>query len=260
MPIANVQDAREIECSLKAILPVSDAGDADTAAQAIRALFVETLDFDYADWLVRLKGADFSLPPDARLLARRDDISVLYAPLDDADGNQVTSATASVAAKVIGDTIADEPLLLFTNRDRDQLHVVYPDLSSSRPSLQRMVVHRDQPRRTVVQQIANLWHDYGELGKPMGAAVRSAFNVQPVTEALFKDYRPAYAAAVALLADQLERQDAEQFTQALFNRLLFTHFSAARAGSSSTATPTTSTPFGETTKPMPSSPISTATG
>ena len=107
MPIANVQDAREVERSLQAIL---SAPDADTAAQAIRTLFVETLDFDYADRLVSLNGADPNLPSDARLLARRDGVSALYVPLDEADGNQVTGAIASAAARVIGGAIADEPL------------------------------------------------------------------------------------------------------------------------------------------------------
>ena len=221
MPIANIQDAREVEGSLRDILAASSA---DAASASIRTLFVETLDFDYAGQLVPLNGADTNLPADARLLARRDGISALYVPLDEADGNNVTSAVASAAAKVIGDTIADEPLLLFTSRDHDQLHVIYPDLSGSRPALQRMVAHREQPRRTVVQQIANLWNDYGVLGKPLGEAVRRAFSVQPVTDAFFKDYKAAYDDAVALLADQLEQQDAEQFAQTLFNRLLFTQF------------------------------------
>ena len=140
MPIANIQDAREVEGSLQAILYSTDA---DTAAQAIRTLFVETLDFDYAGQLVPLNGADPNLPSDARLVARRDGISALHVPLDGADGNHVTGAVASATAKVIGDTIADEPLLLFTSRDHDQLHIIYPDLSGSRPALQRMVVHRE---------------------------------------------------------------------------------------------------------------------
>ena len=221
MPIANIQDAREVEGSLRDILAASSA---DAASASIRTLFVETLDFDYADRLVPLNGADPNLPSDARLVARRDGISALHVPLDGANGNQVTSAIASAAAKVIGDTIADEPLLLFTSRDHDQLHIICPDLSGSRPALQRMVAHREQPRRTLIQQIANLWHEYGVLGKPLGDAIRNAFNVHPVTEAFFKDYKAAYDAAVELLAHQLERKDAEQFTQTLFNRLLFTHF------------------------------------
>ena len=221
MPIANIQDAREVERSLRGIL---SAPDADGAPQAVRTLFVEPLDFDYADLRVPLNGADANLPSDARLLARRDGVSALYIPLDGADGNRVTGAVASAAARVIGGAVADEPLLLFTGRDRDELHVIYPDLSGRRPKLQRMVFHRDRPSRTVVQQIANLWHDYGVLGKPMGEAVRNAFDVQPVTAEFFRDYKASYDDAVTLIASRLDRADAEQFAQTLFNRLLFVHF------------------------------------
>ena len=222
MPIANIQDAHEVERGLQTILT---APDADERARAIRTLFVETLDFDHADVLVPLGAAkDLNLPSDARLLARRGGFSVLYIPLERADDNRVTTTTASVAAKVIGDEIADEPLLLFTNRDCDELHIIYPDLSGSRPRLQRMVAHRGQPGRTVVQQVANLWHDYGESGMTMGEAVRNAFSVQPVTDAFFRDYKAAYDDAVSLIAANIERVYAEQFTQTLFNRLLFVHF------------------------------------
>ena len=222
MPIANIQDAHEIERGLQTILT---AHDADGRAREIRKLFVETLDFDHADVLVTLGATkDPNLPPDARLLARRGGFSVLYIPLEQADDNRVKTTMASAAAKVIGDQITEEPLLLFTNRDCDELHIIYPDLSGSRPRLQRMVAHRRQPGRTVVQQIANLWHDYGVSGKTMGEAVRNAFSVQPVTDAFFRDYKASYDDAVSLIAANIERVYAEQFTQTLFNRLLFVHF------------------------------------
>ena len=222
MPIANIHDAREVERGLGAIF---DARDTDDRARAIRSMFVETLDFDQTDRLVPLDAAkDRNLPSDARLLASRNGFSILYIPMDDAENNRVNAITASAAAKVIGDTIADEPLLLFTNRNCDQLHVIYPDLSGSRPRLQRMVAHRGHPGRTVVEQIANLWHDYGELGTTMGEAVSNAFNVEPVTSAFFRDYKNAYDDAVSLIAVKVRQGDAEQFTQTLFNRLLFVHF------------------------------------
>ena len=222
MPIANIQDAHGVERSLQTIL---NAPDDDGRARAIRTLFVENLDFDHADLTLALGAANnANLPSDARLLARRAGFSVLYISLDGAEDNRVKTATATAAAKVIGDTIADEPLLLFTNLDCDQLHLIYPDLSGNQPRLQRMVVHRGQPARTVVQQIANLWHDYGESGRTMGEAVRNAFSVQPVTDAFFRDYKSAYDAAVSLIATNIGQANAEQFTQTLFNRLLFIHF------------------------------------
>lgn len=222
MPIANIQDAREVERGLRAIF---DATDTDDRARAIRSLFVETLDFDQMDRRVPLEVAkDRNLPSDARLLARRSGFSVLYIPMDGAESNRVNTITASAAAKVIGGIIADEPLLLFTNRDCDQLHVIYPDLSGSRPRLQRMVAHRGHPGRTVVQQVANLWHDYGELGTTMGEAFGNAFNVEPVTSAFFEEYKAAYDSAVKLIGAKIGQADRDQFTQTLFNRLLFVHF------------------------------------
>ena len=222
MPIINVQDAYEVENSLQAVLT---APSPDDRVQAIRTLFVETLDFDSIDRKVPLGAANNpNLPTDARLLARRGGFSVLYIPLDGTDDNRVKAETASAAAKVIDETIADEPLLQFTNRDCDQLHLIYPDLSGSRPRLSRMVAHRGQPARTVVQQIANLWQDYGESDKTMGEAIRNAFSVQPVTKAFFEDYKAAYDVAVNMIATGIGRSDAEQFTQTLFNRLLFIHF------------------------------------
>ena len=140
MSIANIQDAREVQRGLQKIF---EAKDSDERARAIRSLFVETLDFDQMDLRVPLEAAnDRNLPADARLVARRGGFSVLYIPMDYAETNRVSTATASAAAKVIGNDVADEPLLLFTNRDCDQLHVIYPDLSGSRPRLQRMVAHR----------------------------------------------------------------------------------------------------------------------
>ena len=167
---------------------------------------------------------DPDLPTDARLLARRDGFSILYVSLEGADGDRVKTATASSAAEAVGDAIADEPLLLFTSRDCRQLHVIYPDLSGSRPRLQRLVAHHGQSARTAVEQIANMWHDYGELGKTVGEAVRNAFSVQPVTNAFFKDYKAAYDTAADLIAASIGEDDAGQFTQTLFNRLLFVHF------------------------------------
>ena len=221
MPVADVGDAREVERSMRAVL---DSDNDEDRVRSLRSLFVEILDFQNVDRRVALKDASPDLPDDARLLAQRDGFSVLYIPLDDAENNRVKTATAQAAAKVMGDAIGDEALLIFTNRDCDQLHIIYPDLSASRPRLQRMVYHRDQPNRTVVQQVANLWQDYGKSGKTMGEAVGNAFSVQPVTDAFFADYKAAYDDAVARVAEHLGQTKAEQFTQTLFNRLLFVHF------------------------------------
>ena len=226
MAIANIQDAQEVERSLQAILT---APDIDARIQATRTLFVEILDYDYADQRVSLESAgNNQLPTEARIVARRDGVSAVYVPLDEADSNRVTGVVASAAAKAMGNALADEPLLLFTNRDSDQLHIVMPDLTGSRPRLQRIVAHRDQHQRTVVERIANMWDDYGNRGKTIREAITEAFSVEPVTKQFFEAYRMVFYHAKGQIGgfgtSEAEQEQLHLFTQTLFNRLMFVYF------------------------------------
>ena len=226
MPIANIQDAQEVERSLQSILI---AHDINARIQTVRTLFVEILDYDPADQRVSLGPASNNqLPDDAYIVARRDGVSAVYVPLDDTTTNRITGTAASAAAKVIGNALADEPLLLFTNRDGDQLHIIRPDLVGSRPQLQRIVAHRNQHQRTVVQQIANMWDDYGNRGKTISDAIANAFSVEPVTKEFFETYREIFEDAKANISefgsDKADQEDKHLFTQTLFNRLMFVYF------------------------------------
>ena len=226
MPIANIQDAQEVERSLQSILA---APDTNARIQAVRTLFVEILDYDYTDQRVSLgaTGND-QLPSEAYIVARRDGVSAVYVPLDGADSNRVTGVVASAAAKAMGNTLADEPLLLFTNRDGDQLHIVMPDLTGSRPRLQRIVAHRDQHQRTVVERIAKMWDDYGNRGKTIREAITEAFSVEPVTKQFFEAYRMVFYHAKGQIGgfgtSEAEQEQLHLFTQTLFNRLMFVYF------------------------------------
>ena len=226
MPIANIQDAQEVERSLQSILA---APDINTRIQTVRTLFVEILDYYPADQRVSLGPAsNDQLPDDAYIVARRDGVSAVYVPLDDTTTNRITGTAASAAAKVIGNALADEPLLLFTNRDGDQLHIIRPDLVGSRPRLQRIVAHRGQHQRTVVQQIANMWDDYGNRGKTISDAIANAFSVEPVTKEFFETHREIFEDAKASISgfggDKADQGDKHLFTQTLFNRLMFIYF------------------------------------
>ena len=226
MPIANIQDAQEVERNLQAILT---APDTNARIQAVRTLFVEILDYDYTDQRVSLESAgNNQLPTEARIVARRDGVSAVYVPLDEADSNRVTGVVASAAAKAMGNVLADEPLLLFTNRDSDQLHIVMPDLTGSRPRLQRIVAHRDQHQRTVVERIAKMWDDYGNRGKTIREAITEAFSVEPVTKQFFEAYRRVFYHAKGQIGGfgtgKAEQEQLHLFTQTLFNRLMFVYF------------------------------------
>ncbi len=224
MSIANIKDAQEVESSLQSIL---EAPDTNTRIQAIRVLFVESLDYGQDDRRVPLETANNDqLPGEAHVVARRDGVSVVYVPLDGADNNRISGAMASAAAKAVGNVLADDLLLLFTNRDCDQLHIINPDLTGSRPRLQRMVVHRGQRPRTVVEQISNMWDNYGNRGKTVREAIAIAFNVEPVTKQFFETYHLLFNGAKAQIEGfgDDEEEQRHLFTQTLFNRLMFIYF------------------------------------
>ena len=207
------------------MLDLLNANGTDGRVDAARALFVETLDWQYADGLIPLHGArNDNLPSDARLIANRDGFSVVYVPLIDADTNRITAATVNAAARYLNDTLADDLLLLFTNADGGEFHIILPSFAGSRPTLQRMVARRGQHHRTVVQQLANMWEDYGRQGKTIYEALRDAFSVEPVTQKFFAEYRRVFEDAEHAITGFEEERNLHLFTQTLFNRLMFVYF------------------------------------
>ena len=222
MPIANVRDAFEVGDRLDDILT---EGNEERRIGHIRSLFVESLDWQYADGLIPLQAARGGrIPSDAHLVASRDGTSVVYVALTNVDTDRITATAVNAAARSLGDTLSDDLLLLFANRSGDQFHIIHPDLSHSRPRLQRMVARRGEHHRTVVQQLANMWDDYGRNGKTVREAIVAAFSVEPVTKRFFAEYRRVFQEAKNAITGFEDERELHLFTQTLFNRLMFVYF------------------------------------
>ena len=223
MPIASLRDAHEVDDGLTAAL---DAAELHQRVGAMRRLFVEVLDYEPDNRPISLGASlDPALPDDAWLVAHRDGVNVIYTPIT---GSRVTSRAATTVARSLRDLLGDDLLLLFTNESGDQLHIIHPSFAGARPTLRRMVVRRGEHRRTVVQQIANMWNDYGRLGKSLHEAIREAFSVEPVTKAFFRAYRDIFQESetkiIGFGSDPGGREDCRLFTQTMFNRLMFVYF------------------------------------
>lgn len=204
-----------------------DAPDDERRAQEARRLFVDRLDFGVVDNLIPLPSAAHpALPLDARRIAARDRVSLAYIPLH---ADRISAAAVHAAAKAIAANLADDLILLFANSRGDLLHFVHPtDPTAARPRLRRLVIRQGESHRTAVQQLANMWHDYGVQAIPTLDAVRQAFSVEPVTQRFFTDYRRAFDRAKQAIAgfphDAQGDERRHIFTQTLFNRLMFIYF------------------------------------
>ena len=233
MPIKNVQDAIEVREHIGEILR---ADRPDERAQAIRRLFVSVLDFEEQRGQVTLAStpAGVSLPQSAERIAVLDGVHVCYVALDISETNRVRKQEAVAAARQLADDLGDDLLLVVTNTSAKQIHLIHPTFEGAQPTLRRMVVERDLPRRTAIQQIANIYSNYRDSGS-VRTALRTAFDVEPVTKQFFAEYKRVFHAAEELVTGFNVRSDDEHeaeaetearrtHVQTLFNRLMFVHF------------------------------------
>ena len=119
------------------------------------------------------------------------------------------------------------PLLIFTLPDDSGIQFVTGNLSASNPNrlddVLRVSTYWDTQNRTALDCLDRIGGAIAR-GEWPEQAFRSGLSVQPVTEEFFKDYKASYDKTVESLKEMIGGEEAEQFTQILFNRLLFIHF------------------------------------
>ena len=225
MPIMNREDAAEVESRIGRIFAASPS----ERAGEIRALFVEVLDFDQASSGVGLDAApgNVALPSSAERVAELDGVHVLYVALDTTETDRVRKGDVEAAARLIADQLGDDLLLVFTNTSASQFHLILPSFEGTRPTLRRMIVERDLPRRTAVQQVSHIYWNHQDSGS-IRSALDKAFDVEAVTREFFEEYKRVFDLAMDRVegfgSDEDEHESKQLFVQTLFNRLMFIYF------------------------------------
>ncbi len=225
MPIQNRDDAVEVEERISRVFAVSP----EQRAVDVRGLFVEVLDFNAASGQVSLTGATGSvhLPDVAERVAEMDGVHVLFIALPASDTDRVRKAEVDAAAKVLADQLGDDMLLVFTNPSATQIHVILPTFAGVRPTLRRMVLDRDLPRRTAIQQVSNIYWNY-QASSSIRTALDQSFDVEPVTRDFFSEYKRIFEAAEQSVTGfpntDAGKDNRRSFVQTLFNRLMFVYF------------------------------------
>ena len=162
MPIQNRDDAVEVEERISRVFAASP----EQRAAEVRGVFAEVLDFNAASGQVSLAGAmsNVNLPEAAERIAEMDGVDVLFIALPGSNTGRVRKAEVDAAAKLLAGQLGDDLLLVFTNPSATQLHIILPTFTGARPTLRRMVVDRDLPGRTAIQQVSNIYWNYQASG------------------------------------------------------------------------------------------------
>lgn len=218
MPILDIEDAVEVRERIDEFFRERP----DRRPHVLRRLFAEVLDFDRVTGRLGLGtgAAGVQLPDYAERIAQLDDVQILYVALET---TRVNKREAAAVAQIVERDLGPDMLLIFANASAGQLHLIHPEFGSgTRPTLRRMVVERDMPRRTAVQQVANIYRNHKKL-KNIREALNQAFDVEPVTKDFFKQYKALFEGALELVRG-VDGEEANQFVQTLFNRLMFVYF------------------------------------
>ena len=88
-----------------------------------------------------------------------------------------------------------------------------------------MIVERDLPRRTAVQQVSNIYWYCRETGS-IRPALDKAFDVEAVTKEFFDEYKRVFDLAMDSVEGFGDKEEERKklFVQTLFNRLMFIYF------------------------------------
>ena len=218
MPIQSPDDAHDVEQRVDEFFDAAPEARPDL----LRALFAEVLDFDRVAGQLSLDAAsNVTLPPSAERIAQLDGVHALYLTLG---GQRVNKRDVVAAANIVRSELGEDMLLLCANADASQLHWIHPSWGAQNtPTLRRMVIERDLPRRTAVQQVANLFHDHQQRGNLLDA-INAAFDVEPVTKAFFRAYERIHQQALESVSGFDDPEETKQFVQTLLNRLMFVYF------------------------------------
>ncbi len=217
MPVFDLQDGKDLEAAIERMLNATT--DVDALAR-LQAVFVESLDFEPTNGVVPLDDAE--LPAQATRIAQRENVQVVAVILKEAT---VRADRCRAVLNAIRRTIGDDVLLIAADAGRDEWQLIYPTTTAGREVLRRMVVRRDEGRRTVVEQLVGMYQA-ARSGRDFRRALEAAYDVEAVTRTFFRTYRAIFYETVmpALMKSFPDEERRTLYAQKLFNRLLFIRF------------------------------------
>ena len=204
----------------------------------LREIAAGVLGFDAAAAGVSIAVDNALLPDRAAAIATLPnefgpDFTALHFDLSAVSGNNphsyVTNARIQAANAILQQYAGGEryPLLLFTLPDNSGIQFVTgapaPGNRYRLSEVRRATAYWNTGNRTILDCLETVGNAIAHDRNPQ-RAFRQGFDVQPVTDQFFADYKRVYDDTARWLAETVNRQEAEQFTQTLFNRLLFIQF------------------------------------
>ena len=234
MTTGNISDRRQFAQELLAAMAEQSSAERD---EGLRRIAASVLGFIPVEGVIVAPEHPL-LPPTATVMASLPnrygpDYIALHFDLPTRDGartrSYVTNAQVQAANGVAQRYAGEEryPLLVFTLPDGSGVQFVTgnpePGNAYRLQDVARVSAYWNGQNRTALDCLERVGYAIANGSVPQ-RAFGDAFDVQPVTSEFFADYKAVYDTAVGRITPSIGQADAGQFTQTLFNRLLFVHF------------------------------------
>jgi hypothetical protein len=210
-----IQEQKAIDRSLKELLDASNEG---AALQAHRKLFVSEMNFAQLSRSIPLGGD--GLPQSATLVASSEGVQVVAVRLP--SHGRVLLRSIREALGQIRQQLNGDVLLAAASEDGSEWQLVWPSTAGEKEILRRITLHRNQPHRTVAEQLAKVYADAKK--SDLRNALESAYDVEAVTKEFFKEYKRIFDRAMDRIKGLADQEERRLFCQTLFNRLMFIYF------------------------------------
>ena len=234
MTTGSLQDRRQFAQDRLAAMAEQSGSERD---EGLRQISASMLGFNTVNnAIIALEHPQ--LPPAATVVATLPNIYgpdyiAVHFDLSALDGSRprpsVTNAQVQAANSVAQRYAGEEryPLLIFTLPDNSGVQFVTGNPEPGNPhrlrDVARVTAYWNGNNRTALDCLERVGNSIVNGDAPQ-RAFRAGFDIQPVTNEFFTDYKANYDAAVALIEQSAGKEQAGQFVQTMFNRLLFIHF------------------------------------
>lgn len=215
MPVLDPAEAKDLDQAIENLVQAASATERE---RCLREIFVGKLDFAPETGTVDLRGEKAPVDHAVRI-AVGEGVRVVWTPVQNP---RVLLGESRSLSRALATRLGDDHLLVHSNADGSAWHFVYPTASGGKTVLRRMVVERGLPRRTVVMQLAKIYHD--ARTSDVRAALEHAYDVEPVTTEFFHTYREVFESVLAMIQGVPDPEQRRLFCQTLFNRLMFIYF------------------------------------
>ena len=198
----------------------------------LKKLFIERLNFEPAEQEVSPEILD-KFPKDVKdkilsikIISKVDNFKVIFCVIDSLLKGIERKAVKNISSYYL------ENIIVFTNKEGNETHFINTkyikkDKKPEARGFRRITVGKTDRLRTAAERLSKIYAYEGISSLTLTSNCEKAFDVEAVSKEFYKEFVEKYKELRDIIRNSnpsFKKEDADQFTQEIMNRLLFLYF------------------------------------